>query len=253
MTSSSRAPFPSAAYGPLARAEAAHWWFRMRNKILIWALARKVKPFSSLLEIGCGTGYVLEGIHRVWPQVELQGSEYFEEGLEYARERIPTATFRQLDATLLDEVNRYDVLAAFDVIEHIEQDEAVLRNLARAIHHGGSLVLTVPQHRWLWSPVDAYACHVRRYSRAELVGKVLRSGLQVSYVTSFVSLLVPLMWLARKRMGQHKPMGEFNIPRWLNRSLETVMQIELLLLKTGVRFPVGGSLLLIATKPLPPH
>lgn len=250
MTSPNRTPFPSESYGQLAQAESGHWWFRMRNQVVLWALSNKVKPFNSLLEIGCGTGYVLEGISRTWPQVELHGSEYFEEGLEHARKRIPTARLRQLDATLLDEVNQYDVVGAFDVIEHIEQDETVLRNVARAIRPGGSLVLTVPQHRWLWSQVDEYACHVRRYSRTELMEKVNKTGLQVSYASSFVSLLVPLMWLSRKRASkQHEPMSEFNIPRWLNRSMEMVMQVELLLLKTGIRFPVGGSLLLIATKP----
>jgi SAM-dependent methyltransferase len=245
-----RSPFPSSSYGQLAQAESGHWWFRVRNRVVLWALTKKVKPFNSLLEIGCGTGYVLEGISRTWPKIELYGSEYFEEGLEHARKRVPTAQLRQLDATLLDEVDRYDVVGAFDVIEHIEQDETVLRNLARAIRPGGSLVLTVPQHRWLWSQVDEYACHVRRYSRAELVAKVQQAGLQVSYASSFVSLLVPLMWVSRKRTSkQHDPMTEFNIPRWLNYTLQTVMQFELLLLKTGVRFPIGGSLLLIATKP----
>ena len=250
MTSPNRSPFPSSSYGQLAQAESGHWWFRVRNMVVIWALTKKVKPFNNLLEVGCGTGYVLEGISRTWPKIELHGSEYFEEGLEYARKRVPTAELRQLDATTMDEIDRYDVVAAFDVIEHIEQDETVLRNLARAIRPGGSLVLTVPQHRWLWSQVDEYACHVRRYSREELVNKVQQSGLQVSYVSSFVSLLVPLMWLSRKRASsQHDPMSEFNIPRWLNKSLEIFMKTELLLLKAGVRFPVGGSLLLIATKP----
>lgn len=250
MTSPNRSPFPSSSYGQLAQAESRHWWFRVRNKVVLWALTKKVKPFNSLLEIGCGTGYVLEGISRAWPQIELHGSEYFEEGLEHARKRVPTARFRQLDAIQLDEIDRYDVVGAFDVIEHIEQDETVLRNLARAIRPGGSLVLTVPQHRWLWSQVDDYACHVRRYRRTELIAKVQQAGLQVSYTSSFVSLLVPLMWLSRKRASkQHDPMTEFNIPRWLNRTLETVMQFELQLLKMGIRFSVGGSLLLIATKP----
>ncbi|CAK17989.1 putative SAM-dependent methyltransferase [Pseudomonas entomophila L48] len=217
---------------------------------MLWALAKKVKPFNSLLEIGCGTGYVLEGISRAWPQIELHGSEYYEEGLEHARKRIPNAQLKQLDATRMQEVERYDIVGAFDVIEHIEQDETVLRNLTRALRPGGSLVVTVPQHRWLWSQVDEYACHVRRYSRAELVEKAQRAGLQVSYVSSFVSLLVPLMWLSRKRANkQHDPMGEFNIPRWLNQSLEMLMRLELGLIKAGVRFPIGGSLLMVATKP----
>jgi SAM-dependent methyltransferase len=248
--SSTRIPFPSSSFELLAGAEADHWWFRARNKILMWTVATKVESFKNYLEIGCGTGFVLENIHRLYPDVKLHGAEYFEEGLAFARQRIPSATFKQLDATVMDENAIYDVIGAFDVVEHIEKDEVVLRNLATALKPGGSLILTVPQHRWLWSEADEFACHVRRYSRSELTEKVKRAGLDVNYVTSFVTLLVPLMWLARLRAGKgnYDPMSEFKISPWLNRSLEMVMQVEFFLLKIGCRFPLGGSLLLVAKK-----
>ena len=232
----------------LASEEAGHWWFRARNRVLLWVLARKVGHFRSLLEIGCGTGFVLEGIAKAYPRAELFGSEYFDEGLTFARKRIPSAKFAQLDATVMDEFQCYDVIGAFDVIEHIDQDERVLRNLARALKPEGALIISVPQHRWLWSVIDEHACHVRRYTRLELVDKVKRAGLRVEYVTSFVSLLLPLMWVSRlrSRNGDYDPMREFRIPGWLNRSLEAIMTIELGLLKLGLRFPVGGSLLLVA-------
>lgn len=248
--SSKRAPFPSTAFDQLAGAEAGHWWFRTRNKILMWAIATKVGSFESFYEVGCGTGFVLENIHRVYPDAELYGAEYFEEGLAFARARIPSATFRQLDATAMTENAIYDVIGSFDVIEHIEKDEEVLRNLSIALKSGGSLLLTVPQHRWLWSEADEYACHVRRYSRSELIEKVKRAGLDVSYVTSFVTLLVPLMWLARwrTRKGDYDPMKEFEISSWLNNVFEMVMKLEFTLLKIGCRLPFGGSLLLVAKK-----
>jgi SAM-dependent methyltransferase len=144
----------------------------------------------------------------------------------------------------------FDVIGAFDVIEHIKEDEKVLANLARAIVPGGALLITVPQHRWLWSATDDYACHVRRYTRDELILKVVRAGMEVEYVSSFVSLLLPLMWLSRLRAKKEvvDPMSEFKIPSWLNAGLEGVMNFERLLLRIGVRFPVGGSLLLVARK-----
>ncbi len=248
--SSYRSPFPSSSFSQLAEAESGHWWFRARNRVLLWALSTKIKPFKSFLEIGCGTGYVLEGVHNAYPSAKLFGAEYFEEGLVFARKRIPTASFRQLDATAMAEIDCYDVIGAFDVLEHIESDEKVLENMAHAIKPGGALMITVPQHRWLWSTVDEYACHVRRYTRNELVGKLNRAGLNICYVTSFVSLLVPLMWLSRRHTSKvaHDPMSEFRIPRWMNSGLEAMMYIELTLLKLGVRFPVGGSLLVVAKK-----
>lgn len=237
-------------FADLAAIESGHWWFRARNRVLLWVLATKVSGLQRFMEIGCGTGFVMRGLREAYPDAELFGAEYFEEGLVFARERVPSAAFCQVDATVMDDVEEYDVIGAFDVIEHIEQDEKALSNLARALRPGGALMVTVPQHRWLWSVVDEQACHVRRYIRGELVQKVKRAGLQVEYVTSFVSLLVPLMWVTRfrARRGNYDPMSEFRLPGWLNWSLEAVMLVELALLKLGIRFPIGGSLLLVAKK-----
>ncbi|HEY8607339.1 MAG TPA: class I SAM-dependent methyltransferase [Noviherbaspirillum sp.] len=249
--STTRLPFQSSSFAKLAEVESGHWWFQGRNQLLLWALARKAKRFQSFLEVGCGTGYVLEAVSTAYPSSELHGAEYFEEGLEYARARVPKARFRTLDATTMDDAERYDVVGAFDVIEHIEEDELVLRNLARALKAEGTLMVTVPQHQWLWSKSDEYACHVRRYSRADLIKKTERAGLRVTYVTSFVSLLLPLMCLSRvsAQEGERDPMAEFRIPGWMNAILKAVMRVELAMLKLGIRFPAGGSLLLVATKP----
>ena len=237
-------------FAQLASIEAGNWWFRSRNRFLLWVLSKHIDSFGSFLEIGCGTGFVLEAIQKVHPNAQIFGSEFFEEGLEFARERVPSAEFTQLDATIMTETECYDLIGAFDVIEHIEQDEKVLSNLARALNTGGKLLITVSQHKWLWSEVDEYACHVRRYTRSELMSKAKLAGLSIEYVTSFVSLLIPLMWLvrARGRKNNFEPMSEFKIPIWLNGVLEIIMAIELQLLKIGVRFNMGGSLLMLAVK-----
>lgn len=234
----------------LAEAETRHWWFRARNRVLLWALDREVGRFGNLLEVGCGTGQVLEAVSRAHPQASLEGAEYHEQGLVYARNRLPKASFRQLDATTMEEADRYDVIGAFDVIEHIEPDEFVLRNLARALRPSGVLMVSVPQHRWLWSSADDHACHVRRYTRGELVEKLQRAGLRPVLTTSFVSLLLPLMWLSRLRMkhAHYDSAAEFRISPLLNRTLDGVMRLELALLKMGLRFPAGGSLLVVARK-----
>jgi len=237
-------------FAQLASIEASNWWFRSRNRFLLWVLSKRVGSFGSFLEIGCGTGFVLQAIQKEYPNAQIFGSEFFEEGLVFARERVHSAEFTQLDATIMDETECYDVIGAFDVIEHIEQDEKVLSNLARALNTGGMLLITVPQHKWLWSEADEYACHVRRYSRSELVSKAKLAGLSIEYVTSFVSLLIPFMWLVRQRgrKSNFDPMDEFKIPTWLNGVLEIIMAIELQLLKIGVRFNMGGSLLMLAVK-----
>ena len=230
--------------------ETGHWWFRSRNRIVLWVLKKHVSRFKSFLEVGCGTGFVLQAIGDAFPNAVLHGSDYFEEGLVHARKRVPSANITQLDARKMDGQKLYDVIGAFDVIEHINEDKLVLSNLSRALKKGGTLLVTVPQHRWLWSSVDEHACHVRRYTRSELVGKVIQSGLAVEYVTSFVSLLVPFMWLSRLRASDtnYDSMDEFHIHSWLNKLLEMIMSFELGLMKFGIRLPLGGSLLLLARK-----
>lgn len=240
-------------YAQLAAAEAGHWWFRARNRVLLWALAEKVGKFGCFLEIGCGTGFVLEAIHRAYPEARLCGSDYFDEALAIAHARVPTADLCRIDATTMQDRERYDVIGAFDVIEHIDQDESALHNMARALRQGGRLMLTVPQHQWLWSSYDVQSGHVRRYSRGEIVSKLRYAGLHVGYVGSFVGLLLPFMWMARmsRRTRASDILSEFRIPYLLNVSLEAVMTAEFALLRLGFRLPIGGSLLVVATKTTP--
>ena len=123
-------------------------------------------------------------------------------------------------------------------------------NYHRALRTGGYLLLTVPQHPWLWSPADTYAHHVRRYTASGLHRKVMRSGFAIRYCSSFVSLLLPLMALQRllARNRPYNPDGEFLISPFLNSGLYLVMHLEHVLLRLGLRFSVGGSLLLLAQK-----
>jgi SAM-dependent methyltransferase len=167
--SAERAPSPSDFYVELAAAEGENWWFKSRNRLPIWVSQRKVDNFKDYLEVGCGTGFVLAGIRKAFPQARLGAMEFYEKGLVFARTKIPYARFERMDAVQMRKMASYDVIGAFDVIEHIEQDVVVLQNLARAVRAGRSVVITVPQHMWLWSTVDERTCHVRRYGRKELL------------------------------------------------------------------------------------
>lgn len=113
----------------------------------------------------------------------------------------------------------------------------------------------MPQHRWLWSRVDDFAHHKRRYTRRELVEKVSRAGFRIEYATSFVSLLLPLMLVSRwprktaaDMDGQMEAVG-LKVGAPANAVLERIMRIEWALIRAGLSLPLGGSLLLVARKP----
>jgi SAM-dependent methyltransferase len=242
------------AYFPeLARLEAGNFWFRARNRLIAWALAQHFGHARSFLEVGCGTAFVLAGLAQASPALRLAGAEASSAALAFAAARVPQASLVQADARRLPFRDEFDAAGAFDVIEHVEDDGAVLASLRAAVVPGGGVLITVPQHRLLWSEYDVRMSHLRRYAAAELRGKVARAGLEIVTLTSFVTLLLPLMllsrWTQRRAAGDYDPLADLRLSPWLNWPLERVLDAERALIRAGMRLPVGGSLLLVARRP----
>lgn len=250
------AGFRPEAFELLAACEARNFWFRARNQLVVWGLRRYFPSMQRYMEIGCGTGYVLAGVAAAFPKATLVGSEVFSVGLPYAASRVGTAALLQMDARQIPFTAEFDVIGAFDVLEHISEDEIVLASMLNALRPGGGVAITVPQHPWLWSATDESACHVRRYKVGELREKVLRAGFTLVFETSFVSLLLPVMLASRlamrKTRAETESMSELSLPLWLNRLFEMVMNAERYLIQRGFRFGWGGSRLLIAEKKATP-
>jgi SAM-dependent methyltransferase len=244
-------PYDAALFEALAAVEPESFWFRARNRLVVSAVRRHFAPGQSLLELGCGTGFVLEALREAFPAWRLVGSELYEEGLTVARARLPGLELVQADARALPFRDEFDVVGAFDVLEHVHEDEQVLREMHGAARPGGGIVVLVPQHPWLWSAMDDVAHHVRRYGRRELVGKVRAAGFRVERATSFVSSLLPAMVASRvaRRISPrpYDPIAELR-PGALNALFERVLDGERRLIERGVSLPAGGSLLVVARK-----
>lgn len=236
----------------LAQLETNHFWFKGRNLLILHFLKRFFPSMQNFLEIGCGTGFVLKGIEEHFPATALYGSEYFHEGLSFAADRIPRATLYQIDARSIPFIEEYDVIGAFDVLEHIDEDRTVLSAIHKALNPGGGVVITVPQHRWLWSSTDSLAHHKRRYTRSDLAEKVSDAGFKILHSTSFVTFLLPFMITSRllgnQKNGERDPLAELRLNKSLNMAFSACMSLERILIQNRVQLPVGGSLLLVAQK-----
>lgn len=236
----------------LAASEENSFWFRSRNRLILWALKKYYSGAKDFLEVGCGSGFVLSGISNQMPNMELSGCDFFEEGLEFASKRVPSARLLQADARMLPFDNEFDVVGSFDVLEHIVEDEVVLSNMYRALKPNGCILLAVPQHQFLYNQYDKRCCHKRRYGRKELVDKVRRAGFNVQCVTSFVFILFPFMIASRvmekMNLSKASATSALRLPRIVDVVFEWVMRFECTLIKCGIRFPFGGSLLLVGHK-----
>jgi SAM-dependent methyltransferase len=234
------------AFDALAKVETEHFWFVARNELIV-GLANKFFPDARrFLEIGCGNGAVLRAMaaSRSWER--LVGSELHPSGLVFARQRLGReAEFVQMDARNIPATDVFDLTGAFDVIEHIADDEAVLRGLRRVTQAGGGTIIAVPQHPWLWSRTDEVAYHQRRYSRGELETKLRRNGFEILFSSSYTALLLPLM-VASRAMGKGKQSSEdvnreFTLDRRTNGLFTSILRAEVRMTLAGMNWPAGGS------------
>ncbi len=236
----------------LAAAEARHFWFEARNRLIIAALDKHFPAARSFLDLGCGTGGVLAAIDRARTDLALCAGDALLAGLERAKRRVPGASFVQLDIRRLPYEREFDVIGIFDVLEHLDDDEGVLREVRRATKPGGGAIITVPQHPSLWSALDEFSRHRRRYTRAGLLDAVRRAGFEVERVTSFMTFVLPVLLLSRigkRDAAMLDPVAELKIASAPNAVLRAICRLEAATIAAGWSWPAGGSLLVVARAP----
>lgn len=227
------------------------FWTAARAALIVWAVRTYAPAPQRFLEIGCGTGGVLARLETAFPALSLVGAEALVSGLHAAASRLSRTELMQFDASRIPFAGEFDAVGAFDVIEHIKADDHVLRSMTDSLKPGGILIVTVPQHPFLFGPADVSAHHERRYTAAGLEGQMQRLGLRIECSTSFVSLLFPAMaavrLLSKWRGGDYDSADEFKIGP-LNGVFGRVMDAERWTIARGVRYPFGGSRLVVSRK-----
>ena len=237
----------------LYQIEDKSFWFKNRNKIISF-LIDKFPIDKEFLEIGCGSGYVINHLSKCFPNQKFTGSEIYLEGLKLAKLRVSeNVKLIQFDATEIVFNEKYNGIGAFDVIEHIEEDELVLSNIYKSLKPAGRVFISVPQYMFMWSQEDDAACHKRRYTKKELTNKLVEAGFKVEFVSSYMFLLFPLMLFSRlignKKKKSNEEMTQALYPgKFLNSLLNSFAYLDYLLIKMGISLPYGGSLLVVARK-----
>jgi SAM-dependent methyltransferase len=235
-------------YRQMAELDQRHWWYRARRAVLTDLIRRQAlpPPNARILEIGCGTGHNLEMLGSFG---QVDAVELDDEARAVAEKRLGRAV---MNAPLPELAGvgaaTYDLIAALDVIEHIDEDSAALAAIAGKLKPGGKLLMTVPAHQWMWSAHDVVNHHKRRYSKAGLKRLIQGSPLKLRKLGYFNSLLFPLAVAER---GASKLRGKDSAdvrlpPRALNRALETVFAAERHLVGR-VPLPPGLSLFAVAS------
>lgn len=237
-------------YRRMFEAEERQWWYAGQRAVALallepWARERRLL----LLDAGCGTGFNLVALARFGPTL---GIDLSEEAISFCRERGVRAV-RGSVLRLPFRAEAFEAVTSFDVIYHdwVGDDRAAVAEMARVLSPGGALLVRVPALELLRGAHDAEVLTRRRYTLGELRALVAGCGLRVQRSTYCNSLLFPLL-LARRTLdrllGRHGSDVGF-LPPPLEGLFRRVMDLEAFCVRHGLRFPLGASAVVLATKP----
>ena len=153
-----------------------------------------------ILDVGCSSGFVIEEIRAALPHAVLLGADYIQPPLEKLADRLPGLPLLQFDlrrCPLPD--GCVDAVTALNVLEHIDDDERALCEIARILRPGGVAHIEVPAGPGCYDVYDEQLLHHRRYRRRELLGKAVKAGLVVLSDTHLGCLVYPAFWLVKRR------------------------------------------------------
>jgi SAM-dependent methyltransferase len=229
-----------------------HWWFVGRRRILRALLHQFLgprQPDRRLLDIGCGPGGMLAVLGEFGEVVGVEANVA-------AARRAAQRTACRVDVSGLPgplpfEDSSFDAVSAFDVIEHVDDDRAAVRELYRLLRPGGLMFCTVPAFQWLWSAHDTRNGHHRRYTRRQLIGVLEENDFFPEKVSYFKTVFLPVMVLARfaSRFATPPPSDFWLPPAPANLIFGWAFAAERWIVARG-GLPIGGSLLAVARRPV---
>jgi 2-polyprenyl-3-methyl-5-hydroxy-6-metoxy-1,4-benzoquinol methylase len=241
-----------------AEIDREHFWFAARREVIKDAIGRHVRDVHHrrLFDIGCGSGGLLQFLSE--EGVPIAGAcDAYRQSLDIVRKRVAEPLVLIDDGRLPPLGSDYSLLGLFDVLEHLDDDEGMLRHLYSALQPGGALVLTVPAHSFLFDEMDELAHHRRRYGRRNLRQSLEAAGFEIRLLSHFMSVLVPpllvMRVVGRLLYGRHRAterrVAEFRIVPGINPVLRWILALERWVIRF-VSLPFGSSIIAVVARPL---
>ncbi len=219
-----------------------YWWYRARADLLQAALGDFATTTTRVLDVGSADG----------PSVPwLRGDQHVTVDLD-PRGLRPGEGVCASALSLPFRDSSFDLVSAFDVVEHCEPESVALAELGRVLVPGGRLLLSVPAYQWAWSAHDVHAGHHRRYTRPRLVAAVERAGFVVRRASYGFAGVFPMFAAERLARRVRRPAASRSLPEppaTVEKVLLGLSRAEARWLK-GHDAPFGSSVFLAADKPV---
>ena len=236
-------------YAIMNRVEDSHWWFVGRRAILESFMRRIVGEMQSpkILDVGCGTGANLEMLSQFGAS---EGGDVSDDALEFCRSK-GLKVHKGLAEELPFEDESFEVVTALDVVEHLDEDVAGLKEMYRVLKSGGKSLIFVPAFMWLWGVQDDISNHRIRYTKKQITERLEKAGFRIERATyANITFFAPILigrWLMK--LTGIKPESENNVNvSALNGFFGKIFSAEAAWLKR-FSFPFGVSIVIVATNP----
>jgi len=235
-------------YDKLHRIEDHYWWFTVFRKIYRHFMDQALhqnqirSPFI-LLDLGCGTGRNMYEFADLTPWII--GVDHSFDALRHAQTRGLTRLV-QADANHLPfKPYSLDAIFSADLLVYINDMDSFLTQLNRSIKPNGFFLFTAAAFQWLYSRHDRAVGSIRRFTRPELIQSMTDTGFSISFMTYCNSILFLPIALVRVLTKKNSTINSDYqlLPKPINWTLAAVFQMELYLMKTGLRLPFGISIL----------
>jgi ubiquinone/menaquinone biosynthesis C-methylase UbiE len=236
--------------------ERNHWWFKARGKIIMMLIGKQLKQKTNLkvLNIGAATGKSSELLSKFGTVTSL---EYDIECCDFANQQLQMNITQGSISELPYADNSFDLVCAFDVIEHVEDDVLAIAEMKRVCNTGGSIVVTVPAFMSLWSQHDVVNHHFRRYTKKNLSSLFHANKIAPEFATYFNTILFIPIYLFRQisktipskwiRKGAGSDATITNEKGFVNGLMYKIFSLELIPL-SFIKFPFGVSIFLSTQK-----
>lgn len=230
--------------------EKEHWLFKIRKKIFFYFIKKYSQAGSKIFDFGCGSGYLVEGLQKIG--YDAYGSDFEKDAIDYGLNQsiknLKLATGEKIDYP----DKTFDVVTAFDVLEHIENEKPIIREFVRILKPGGRVIISVPAYQWMWGVQDDISHHFRRYTACSLLA-VFRDFPELKLVrkTYFNTFLFPPIAVVRlfsKWFNIKNRKSDFDVKTgFLDVIFYHIFNFEHYFLKF-INFPFGVSIALILEK-----
>ncbi|MBS3080842.1 class I SAM-dependent methyltransferase [Candidatus Pacearchaeota archaeon] len=210
--------------------------FLIRQKLIKKLIKNSIKNNFLVLDIGCGNGYYIDLLIKYNPK--YYGVDLSNFSIENLKEKYPKLNYYCGDFMHFNIKKKFDLIIMSEVLEHIENEDKMLKKIHYLLKKDGKLILSVPFDQNLWSRSDELVNHKRRYTKKYLKMIIEKNGFKINDMVCYGFPLLRIYWLLKKNFMKDSSIKPIKpkksmIKKIFFKTINKIFLLDLLLTNTN--------------------